>query len=293
MSDRRWLPALALLSVSLPGHLSAQQAVPWHDPSPHTVQLVTVDENVQLEVLDWGGTGRPVVLLAGSGNTAHVFDGFAEKLTSNNHIYGITRRGFGASSHPDSGYTDQRLADDVLRVLDALSISAPVLVGHSMAGSELTTLGAKHSDRLSGLVYLEAVRDPTRDYSELTQKLPTAMQNPPRASEADRKSFQAYRDWQTQTLGFALPESELRNEYTTNPDGSMGKYKTPGSYLSGHRRWLAKARLCRYPAACARDRGGPRCTQRCDPRKLPTQERAGAGRHEECLYRSRELYPRG
>ena len=38
----------------------------WRDPSPHRIQFVTVDEGVRLEVLDWGGTGRPVVLLAGS-----------------------------------------------------------------------------------------------------------------------------------------------------------------------------------------------------------------------------------
>jgi hypothetical protein len=29
------------------------------DESPHTVQFVTVDRNVKLEVLDWGGSGRP------------------------------------------------------------------------------------------------------------------------------------------------------------------------------------------------------------------------------------------
>ena len=121
------------------------------------------------------------------------------------------------------------MAADVFRVLDALNISAPVLVGHSMAGSELTTLGAKHSDRLSGLFYLEALRDPTRDYSELTKKLPAAMQNPPRVSAADRKTFQAFRAWQTRTLGFALPESELRNDYAANPDGSMGKFGTPAT----------------------------------------------------------------
>ena len=50
----------------------------WHDPSRHQVQFVTVEDNVKLEVLDWGGSGRPIVLLAGSGNTAHVFDDFAE-----------------------------------------------------------------------------------------------------------------------------------------------------------------------------------------------------------------------
>ncbi len=69
--------------------------------SPHTVQMVPVGEGVSLEVLDWGGTGRPLVLLAGLGDTAHVFDTFAPKLTGRYHVYGITRRGRGASSAPE------------------------------------------------------------------------------------------------------------------------------------------------------------------------------------------------
>ena len=77
------------------------------------MKFITVDENVQLEVLDWGGSGRAIVLLAGSGNTAHVFDDFAPKLTDCCHVYGVTRRGFGSSSRPPTGYDDQRLADDV------------------------------------------------------------------------------------------------------------------------------------------------------------------------------------
>src|ERR1017187_1529423 len=99
----------------------AQEPSSWHDPSRHKVQFVTVGDGVQLEVLDWGGTGRPVVLLAGLGFTAHVFDGFAEKLTDSYHVYGITRRGYGVSSQPASGYTEQRLAEDDLRVLDRKS----------------------------------------------------------------------------------------------------------------------------------------------------------------------------
>ncbi len=77
----------------------------WKDPSPHTAQFVTVDNNVKLEVLDWGGSGRPLVLLAGLGNTAHVFDKFAPRLTATYHVYGITRRGFGVSGAPASGYS--------------------------------------------------------------------------------------------------------------------------------------------------------------------------------------------
>src|SRR5262245_11665458 len=39
----------------------------WQDPSPHRVRYVSVEKDVQLEVLDWGGSGRGIVLLAGSG----------------------------------------------------------------------------------------------------------------------------------------------------------------------------------------------------------------------------------
>jgi pimeloyl-ACP methyl ester carboxylesterase len=77
----------------------------WQDPSPHRVLFVTVEKGVQLEVLDWGGEGKAIVLLAGSGCTAHVFDDFAPKLTHDYHVYGITRRGFGSSGYiADEGY---------------------------------------------------------------------------------------------------------------------------------------------------------------------------------------------
>src|ERR1700728_3450631 len=140
-------------------NLAPQQPGGWHDPSPHTVQFVAVDTNVKLEVLDWGGVGRPMVRLAGGGNTAHVFDDFAPKLTGSYHVYGITRRGFGASSSPaphDNNYSADRLGDDVLAVLDALKLDRPILVGHSIAGEELSSIGSRHPERVAGLVYLDA-----------------------------------------------------------------------------------------------------------------------------------------
>lgn len=76
------------------------QAQKTPDSSPHRVELVEVEKGVSLEVLDWGGTARPLVLLTGLGDTAHVFDEFAPKLTASYHVYGITRRGRGASSKP-------------------------------------------------------------------------------------------------------------------------------------------------------------------------------------------------
>src|SRR6266404_1114385 len=114
--------ATSMLLVSLMVPLHAQQPPAWKDPSPHTTQFVTVDKRVRLEVLDWGGSGRAVVLLAGGGDTAHVFDDFAPKLTIHNHVYGITRRGFGASGYADAENVGERLGEDVLAVIDALKL---------------------------------------------------------------------------------------------------------------------------------------------------------------------------
>src|SRR5579863_4124252 len=126
------------------GLLTAQNTAPWKDPSPHQAQFVTVDKNVQLEVLDWGGSGRALVLLAGGGNTAHIFDDFAPKLTALGHVYGITRRGFGASGFADVQADTDRLGADVLAVVEALKLDRPVLVGHSFAGSELSAAANAH-----------------------------------------------------------------------------------------------------------------------------------------------------
>jgi non-heme chloroperoxidase len=136
--------------------LSAQNKT---DSSPHTVRFVTVGKGVKLEVLDWGGAGRPLIFLAGMGNTAHVFDNFAPKFAAKYHVYGITRRGFGASSQPApsiSNYSARRLGDDVLAVMNALGLNRPVLVGHSVAGEELSSVGSRHPEKVAGLIYLDA-----------------------------------------------------------------------------------------------------------------------------------------
>ena len=129
------------------------------DPSPHAVQFVEVDNDVKLEVLDWGGRGRPLIFLAGLGGTAHVFDKFALNFIGSYHVYGITRRGYGASSAPlpvGDNYSADRLGDDVLAVIEALKLEHPVIAGHSITGEELSSIGSRYPERVAGLVYLDA-----------------------------------------------------------------------------------------------------------------------------------------
>src|SRR5215472_16807382 len=134
----------------------AQNSPSSQDETALKAQFVEVQPDVKLEVLDWGGTGRNLVLLAGLGNTAHVFDSLGPKLAAHYHVIGITRRGFGQSSAPKTGYDPRRLGHDVVAVLDALHITDPVLVGHSIAGEELSAVSTYHPGRAAGLVYLDA-----------------------------------------------------------------------------------------------------------------------------------------
>ncbi|HEY1975790.1 MAG TPA: alpha/beta hydrolase [Candidatus Baltobacteraceae bacterium] len=157
LTGRWYTPGLA------PGQMNFRRvtntAALWRIPSVPIQHFVTVQPNVKLETLDWGGTGRPVVLLAGLGNTAHAFYKFANDLKAKYRVYGITRRGFGASSKPvptAGNYSVDRLADDVIAVIDALKIDKPVLVGHSIAGEELSDIGKRYPQKVAALVYLEA-----------------------------------------------------------------------------------------------------------------------------------------
>ena len=224
--------AILLLSWS---PLGSQQAPAWRDPSPHRVLFVAVDKNVRLEVLDWGGSGRPVVLLAGGGNTAHVFDEFAPKLRAKCHVYGVTRRGFGASSFSASNYGAHRLGDDVLAVMKALKLKRPVLVGHSIAGEELSSVGSRHPDRVAGLVYLEAGYPYAFDNGQgptFKQFQDLSGPQPPPPGESDLASFSALNAYYMQVLGFTFPEGELRQQWNSTPGGGVGKGREfPGGPL--------------------------------------------------------------
>jgi len=202
----------------------SQNAEPeWHDPSPHTSQRVLVDQDVYLEVLSWKGSGPPAVLLAGLGNTAHVFDGFATRLTHSFRVYGITRRGFGESSKPQDGYEVARLAEDIVQVIRALNLEKPLLIGHSFAGDELTEIAARNPGLVGGLVYLDAAADratPTpeaAEYAKLFRTLPS-----PSSSQAN-----AYDSYRAMAVYTSQPESEIRARYRIAESGRLASRVEP------------------------------------------------------------------
>ena len=204
--------------------LHAQAA--WTDPSPHTQKLITVEENVNIEVLDWGGSGRPIILLAQLGQTAHIYDGWASSLSGSHRVLAITRRGFGVSSSTTENYSTERLARDVLAVIDAERLQQPIVVGHGFAGEEMSWLGVNAPDRIAGLVYLDAAYDRSDLGAEadIARRIPTQPGEPP-----DMSSVQSVMVWMSKGVGGPIPEAEVRQLAEVGPDGRViGERKTPG-----------------------------------------------------------------
>ena len=66
-------------------------------------------------------------------------------------------------------------------MIDSLKINRPVLVGHSLGGEELSSVGSRHPEKVAGLIYLDAGYcyayydrsrgDLTIDLAELQKKL--------------------------------------------------------------------------------------------------------------------------
>jgi pimeloyl-ACP methyl ester carboxylesterase len=195
--------------LPMPGVNRTPPVSSWNDRSPHERRSIVVGENVQLEVLDWGGTGRTLVMLHGLGATAHSFDDLAPLLAKKFRVIGITRRGIGYSSRPDRGYGQARLVQDVIDVLDALRIDKAVFVGHSIAGDELTMLGGKHPQRVDGLIYLDAAYDRSGKMSARYRELNESLPDVPQPHPEELQSYATMLRYIERIGSTPIPEGEL------------------------------------------------------------------------------------
>lgn len=177
--------------------------------------MVRVARGVRLHYLDFGGTGPSVLFLAGLGNTAHAFDDFAPSLTDKFHVVALTRRGFGESDHPESGYDTPRLVEDIRVAIDSLHLGRVILIGHSIAGEEITRFAGEHPGQVDKLVYLDGAYDRVSADALLQEVFPVPPNVPPRPdpTAADTASPAAYVAFVHRVRGVNIPESDIRTRF--------------------------------------------------------------------------------
>ena len=211
----RWLAVVAFALVAT-GCVGAA-------PAPRPVSASALGAKaVPLHYLDFGGRGEPVVLLAGAGNSAWIYSDFGRLMARRHRTFALTRRGHGGSGRPAKGYAIDTMVEDLRLFLDQRGIVRAILIGHSLAGAELTQFAAKYPDRVSALVYLDAAFDRSVQGKMLADD-PGPSVPPTAADRASADAFIAYvrrtrRDLRRYWTGAV--ERDLRASIAIQPDGT-------------------------------------------------------------------------
>ncbi|TLW92960.1 alpha/beta hydrolase [Saccharomonospora piscinae] len=109
-------------------------------------------------VVDFGGTGRPVVLLHGLMGRATTWWRTARWLTAYGHVVGLDARGHGRAPRRGPATTEE-FADDVAALVRTLDEGPAVLIGHSMGGLHAWVTAARSPELVTAVVVEDMAPD--------------------------------------------------------------------------------------------------------------------------------------
>src|SRR5260221_13239122 len=179
--------------------------------------------HIKLHYLDWGGSGQPLILIHGLGDSPYVFEDLADSLKGHFRVVAYSRRGHCKSQTTDKSYDNSTLVSDLKLLIDSLQIPKANLLGWSMGGNEITEFAIQYPEQTNKLIYFESGYDLSEEpFREMLHTLPKS----PFADSSDLSSVDAYRSW---CHGFWFPdidwnstlESNLQGSIRINPDKSI------------------------------------------------------------------------
>ena len=123
--------------------------------SPLRDDFITAGEHT-FHYVQWGERGRPIFCMHGLTANAFCFQALADGLARDHRVYAYDLRGRGDSDKPEHGYSVPIHAADLLKLLDALHLERPVLLGHSLGALISLYFAAHYPQRLSKLILIDA-----------------------------------------------------------------------------------------------------------------------------------------
>jgi pimeloyl-ACP methyl ester carboxylesterase len=103
------------------------------------------------------GSGPELVLIHGiTSSLAMWYNGLLNGFVNDYHVTAYDLRGHGLSDITPTGYTSADLSQDLLALLDVLSLERVLIVGHSFGGTVGLHFALEHPDRVSGVVMMDS-----------------------------------------------------------------------------------------------------------------------------------------
>jgi pimeloyl-ACP methyl ester carboxylesterase len=111
---------------------------------------------VQLNTVQLGNSGHPVVMLHGWGQNLQSLQPMGELLAYKDKVHIIDLPGFGKSAPPPEDWDTTQYADRICQYLDEQGIEKADLVGHSFGGRVSIRLTHKYPDRVRSITLINA-----------------------------------------------------------------------------------------------------------------------------------------
>lgn len=155
--------------------------------------------NSQIICYEKTGEGSPVILIHGNKGDHHVFDELAASMSIEHTVYAMDSRGYGESATPkEYHYAD--MAEDVINLIDALSIEKPYLIGFSDGAIIALLVAIKRSELLGGIICCGAnltpdglkhkdLRETKKDYKKTKDPKTLMMLTEPNITSSDLKKI--------------------------------------------------------------------------------------------------------
>ena len=120
------------------------------------------------------GEGLPLVFAHGGGGDLLQWTYQVPHFSERYRVITFDNRGHGRSETPESGYSIEVFSEDILGLLDALSLDKVVLIGLTMGAMTALRFALGHPDRLLGLVLVgasEGGREEMRERFEMSAEI--------------------------------------------------------------------------------------------------------------------------
>ena len=130
---------------------------------------------IELNCVDYGGEGRPPMLLV-HGGAAHArwWDFVAPALTGRFHVMALDQRGHGDSEWArPAAYSPIDYANDIARFVAHVAANAekPIVVGHSMGGMNVLAFARRHPYSARGAMAIDVAVTSTRGRDRYLRRL--------------------------------------------------------------------------------------------------------------------------
>ncbi|MBP7691954.1 MAG: alpha/beta hydrolase [Anaerolineales bacterium] len=222
---------------------------------------------LRFHYLDWGGAGRPLVLVHGLASNARIWELVAPYLTAHFRVLALDQRSHGLTDPATEGWDFPAITRDLHAFIEALGLERPLLAGHSWGASTVLHYAAMRPGGPAGVVMVDGGYTEMSAAPGLTWEQAEARLRPPDLDGMPVEAFTArMRGWLGELFSDQVASLVLANFRIDEDDRLYRRLPIPyhmeiarAIYAAQTFTWFARARcpilLCPAAPPPPRDAG--------------------------------------